>query len=160
MAINEIRLKAEQIADWYGQQLVREQSAVDLPTWSVLGDFTKKILILVDQPMQAFLSDEELRFLTGILTACYLNLSEVGIVNLKDTPGQPAQQLHQRFHPSAWWLFGPTPEQLGMTDVITATTTGRFEGAPVFASLTLQQLDQQPEAKKVLWQQLKAHYVL
>lgn len=161
MSLNKILLNPGQLADWYGQQLVQSadsQGTAVQTAGPILGDFTKGVLILINEPTQAFLSDDDLAFLTGILSACQLNLAEVGILNLNNVPGIQARDLQQTYHPKAWWFFGPEPIQLGMTDINTGTTKNRFEGAPVFASLPLRQLAQEPGAKKVLWTQLKAHY--
>jgi DNA polymerase III psi subunit len=161
MSLNDIHLDPRQLGDWYGQQLVSPPTpgaTTETRPWSLLGGFGKKVLILIDDPAQAFLAEEDLSFLTGILSACQLNLAEVGILNLNQVTGSIAESLQQTYHPSAWWLFGPDPVQLGLTESIQHLGPSRYQGAPVFVTRSLRDLSQQPEDKKVLWKQLKAHY--
>ncbi|MFS8082800.1 MAG: hypothetical protein ACMG51_05055, partial [Ginsengibacter sp.] len=42
-----------------------------------LGDFKKKIVVLVSDETNTHISDENLSFLNGILDACKLNLSHI-----------------------------------------------------------------------------------
>ncbi|MEO6456196.1 MAG: hypothetical protein ABIN97_19120 [Ginsengibacter sp.] len=46
------------------------------------GGNNKHILLLVNNPDADFLPDDQLTFLTGILTACNLSMDDVAIVNL------------------------------------------------------------------------------
>lgn len=159
MSLNDISLDPRQLADWYGHKLVSVEPPVEMLDWPVLGDFQKKILILVDEPGQAFLSDEDLTFLSGILSACKMSLGDIGIININRTPGTRAAGLNQKFRPTAWWVFGLEPKKIGLSRENEAATASRFEGAPVFAAPSLQILSQKPEAKRELWKHLKAHYV-
>lgn len=82
------------LADLYPSSLVLvedillSKKASNVPTtesipkkW-FLGNNSKNITILVNEPDVAFLSDESLGFLTKILGACKLNLADVAVVNI------------------------------------------------------------------------------
>jgi len=156
MSLNTISLTTNQVDEWYGQHLIASPKQAVVPAdWTVLGDFKKSILILIDEPEQAFLRDEDLSFLTGILAACKLNMGDVGIVNLTSDSITRATDLEKRFHPSSWWLFGLDMVQKGFNGL---EPGGRYKNAPVFAAPALRVLAQNPEAKKILWNQLKSHF--
>ena len=87
MSLNDIVLPAKSIVSLYKNSLVEDHSfnaAKPLPQGSiaVLGKDLKRVIILVTNKEVAFLPDDELNFLLGILSACKLNMDDVGIVNL------------------------------------------------------------------------------
>src|SRR5687767_8667143 len=51
----------------------------------LLGGNDKNILLLVNNIEVAFLTDNQLEFLSSILSACKLNLADVAIINLNKT---------------------------------------------------------------------------
>jgi hypothetical protein len=50
-----------------------------------LGDHKKKVTILVNNSDAIFMDDESLQLLSGILSACKLNIGDVAIINLHQT---------------------------------------------------------------------------
>lgn len=162
MSINEIKLAPSQLPDWYGHQLVSTESTENTATQktrpTLLGDYNKRILIVVNAPNHAFLADEELALLTGILTACKLSMADIGILNLSPDLEWSAADLADTLKPSAWWLFGTEQRILGSGATTQVGLTTSLQGAPVFVAPSLNQLAERPEAKRSLWSALKTHY--
>lgn len=162
MSINQIRLQTSQLAELYGQQLVETEGQQTNPSLStelvLLGDFQKRVLILVNEPTYAYLSDEGLKLLTGILAACQMSMADVGILNLYGNKHVTADVIHQEFTPTAWWIFGLDRKALGMPSPIETNQTISFQQAPVFCAPSLDELTNDPTAKRTLWNQLKNHY--
>src|SRR5687768_13592067 len=52
-----------------------------VPSFRYLGNHLKKVTILVNNPEHTFMPDDQLAFLTRMLTACQMNLGDVAIVN-------------------------------------------------------------------------------
>lgn len=71
-----------------------------------LGNFSKKILLLVNYPGLANLPDEQLSFLTTILNACKLSVNDVGILNMAQHPGITFERLQEELNPVCFILFG------------------------------------------------------
>ena len=46
-----------------------------------LGKYERKIIVLVNDTANVHLNDNDLEFLTGILNACKLNLSQIALIN-------------------------------------------------------------------------------
>jgi hypothetical protein len=162
MSINEITLDPAQLPDWYGNQLVSTTRvlapAVQKPKPTLLGSFEKRILILVDAPDHAFIPDNDLNLLTGILSACKLSMADIGILNLQTDPEWSAGFLAEALEPLAWWLFGTDSLILGTGNTGQAGLISSLQGSPVFAAPSLDLLAERPEAKRSLWGALKKQY--
>lgn len=76
-----------------------------------LGENKKKITILIKDDKNVYLSDENLQLLTGILSACQLNLSDVAIVNY-DKNAFAYNELKQELQPKFLLMFDVTPQQI------------------------------------------------
>ena len=70
-----------------------------------LGKNQQHIVILVNNPGEVFLADDELNLLTKMLTACKLTLADVAILNIAQTPVQQ-EQIHTELHPSKIIMLG------------------------------------------------------
>ena len=100
------------------------QSATNLPVaaasrdagaqWKYLGNNKRSILVVVSYAGSAYLPDEELNFLTKMLTACKLSLDDVAIVNSAHYPDRQAREYQQFFRSSIVFLFGPDPVSFGL----------------------------------------------
>ncbi|MGZ5255806.1 MAG: hypothetical protein ACXWCT_15465, partial [Flavitalea sp.] len=89
-------------------QVDSDQGSNDKTTGSkikFLGKNHHKIVILVNNPTEVFIADNELNLLTKMLTACKLTLADVAIVNIAKTPVQQ-DQVHAEFHPSKVIMLG------------------------------------------------------
>ncbi|MFM7671208.1 MAG: hypothetical protein ACKO6Q_01280 [Bacteroidota bacterium] len=153
MSLNTISLSTEQVGEWYGQHLIASPREAKEPcNWPLLGDYKKRVLILIDEPEQAFLKDEDLSFLTGILSACKLNMGDVGIINLSGDSNTSSADLKKALHPSSWWLFGLDRSRIGLKE------SDQSAPEPVFIAPPLKELSQNPQDKKLLWNQLRSHF--
>jgi hypothetical protein len=79
-----------------------------------LGENKKNVLILVGYEQMPFLPDEELSFLTGMLSACRLSLADVAIVNVKNNPVHTYKELKSEVDSSIILLFDTAPESISM----------------------------------------------
>jgi DNA polymerase III psi subunit len=155
MSLNNIPLDFPLIQELYGQQLV-DVTAPPIPIKrpekkSLLGNYGKRVLILVKEPSHAYLSDEDLQLLTGIIAACKLSMDDIGVLNLNSFPSIPIATLRDIFNPTAWWLFGVEPEDHTEKPM-------QIEQSPVFTAPSLLALSKQPDAKRRLWEQLRKIY--
>ena len=84
MSLNKIPLSARLIADLFPGSLIEQLIPTGIPeTIKFLGNNRKNILVLVSKNNVSFLEDDELDFLSSVLSACKLSLADVSIVNIK-----------------------------------------------------------------------------
>lgn len=82
-----------------------ERSAPVSPAKKYLGNYERKIIVLVNDAQHTYLSDEELEFLSGILNACKLNLAHIALINFNTTP-QDFAKLKSEMQPQYLLAFG------------------------------------------------------
>ncbi len=76
-----------------------------------LGDNKKNIVILVKDTRKEFLNDASLKLLTGILSACQLQIADVSIINISKTP-MSYKQIGEKLNPRYLLFFGINPEEI------------------------------------------------
>src|SRR5215218_6626688 len=93
MSLNNIQLEPQLMADLYADCLI-EDVATTVPEKArkiYLGQNKKKVLVVVSNESVPFLPDNELGFLTSVLTACKLSMADIAIVNSRRIdPGELA----------------------------------------------------------------------
>jgi hypothetical protein len=136
MDLNTIQLPASVIADLYTSSLidtgeikpadkpVTEERAAIIPaanslpeagpTWKWLGENRKNILVVVHHNDAVYLPDNELQFLTNMLTACKLSLADVAIVNLEHQPHKQYKEITGQFNSKVALLFDTEPASFGL----------------------------------------------
>ncbi len=103
-----------QFADKNQQQEKIIDSTQVKKSWNILGDFQKNILFIVRYENALHIPDEQLNFLTGMLTACKLSVADIGILNLSNAPSSLHKNVHGKFPAATTILFGVSPKQFEM----------------------------------------------
>lgn len=94
-SLNDIELNGIMMANLYGHSLVQisenpppVSQKTETPREEIrfLGNNSKNITVLVNDPGNTFMPEGHLAFLTKILGACKLNIGDVAIVNTAHTP--------------------------------------------------------------------------
>ena len=87
MSLNQIQLNDQLLVGLYSSVLIQTNATIVPAKTDVkyLGKNEKCILVLISNDSVPFLPDNELNFLTSILSACKLSLADVAIVNLHST---------------------------------------------------------------------------
>jgi hypothetical protein len=147
--VNEIRLNNEMISSLYGRSLViAEGVKKEKEKLKYLGNNAQAVLILVNNAEHSFLPENELVFLTKMLSACQLNIGDVAIVNVSNTAVSEAMS---ELLPGKIIDFGTSPDI-------------SFESGKVVSSAPLKQmLGESPEARQLkgkLWTGLKQMFEL
>jgi hypothetical protein len=109
MSLRAVPLDPYLLARIYDQPLVPDTPAQPPPAPAsvpFLGENKKNILILIQNPKEAFLSDEMFGFLTRILQSVHLNMGDVALVNTAHCSETGPEALLRQFKPNALLLFG------------------------------------------------------
>jgi len=123
-----------------------------------LGNYEKKIIVLVNDSDNIYLSDEGLDFLSGILNACKLNLAHIALININSNPVN-FQQLQKELQPAFLLSFGVKALQIELPFSMPDYQVQQYSNCSVLTAPPLLGLNlQTPEAKTEktkLWKSLK-----
>ena len=176
MDLNNIELPASVVAELYQSSLiesndipVKNKPVTVTPTedilivpvmagqvaWKSLGSNHKNILIAVKNSEAVHLTDNELTFLTGILTACKLTLADVAIVNLNNHPEASYKELTTYFKSKIVLLFDIEPTDFGLPMSFHPYQIQAFANNSFLYSPSLKDLENDKVEKSKLWVCLK-----
>lgn len=176
MSLNSIALPASLVAELYGQTLTLANPAApgEIPAQNhaveksgemhvlvhkeelrALGNNAKKVLIVVNNPDNPFLPDNELQFLTGILSACQLSLDDVALVNWNNNPGTTGKELTALFNSRVVLLFDTAPAALELPVHFPFYQIQPFAGTTYLSAPSLGKLENDKLEKSKLWVCLK-----
>jgi hypothetical protein len=156
MSLNSIQLKPQLLATLYHESLVQEAttSVPEKKLHKYLGNNAKQILILVSHASLPFLPDQELNFLTSILTACKLSLADIAIINLDKTDDNQLQQTIAS-EGRIVLLFGIEPSGIGLPIHFPVFQVQQFNHTTYMHAPTLTELETDRDLKSKLWNSLK-----
>jgi len=172
MSLNELRLSSSLIAMLYPSSLldtgsddatvlnksVAQQIINDADTkaskW--LGNNQKNILIVVRYNDVVHLPDDELKFLTGILTACKLSLDDVAIINANNYKKDGYNDILAEFKSRIVFLFGITPVDFGLPVNFPAFQVQTVSGTTYLYSPALEDRSKDSLFKSRLWLSLRS----
>lgn len=123
-----------------------------------LGENAQKVIVAVEHNDQVFLPENDLIFLTNILKACGLNLSDIAIVNISKQQASFVL-LKQQLSASKILLFAVKPSYLGLPFSIPDFQVHNYDGCSIMVSPALAEMNdgtaKGKELKVQLWTSLK-----
>lgn len=175
MALNDIRLTSTLLAEIYRNSLVeinneslanqqqsstsQRQSSQEANSttnrsaiaWKHLGEFKKRILLVVRYKDVTHIPDEQLNFLASILGACKLSLEDVAIVNIANLPSAQYSGLREKFNSTVIMLFGVAPSELEMPVNFPEFQIQPFNNCTFLYTPVLEKLESDKVLKSKLW---------
>ncbi len=161
MSLDNIQLPAAVIQDLYKDVLIdssqpkQRQESVSKKSINYLGENGQHIIILVNNPEAAYLKDEELNFLMGILTACKLSMADVAIINLAKAQGLDYTRLTDELKAQQVLLFGVVPSAIDLPLQFPNYQIQQYNSRVYLSSPNLTELAGNKEEKMKLWMALK-----
>ncbi|HEX3767477.1 MAG TPA: hypothetical protein VHT72_03835, partial [Puia sp.] len=148
MGINHLRLSPELIAALYPESLVEgnepatvnENVRISKPVaekthaYRFLGENNRSICFLIHYPQGDFLPDDQLEFLKKILAACKLSLNDIALLNIARSAFDMAD-LRVQLHPQIIFLWGITPESVGLNSGLSDFSISIFDGISIIPVL-------------------------
>jgi hypothetical protein len=123
-----------------------------------LGNYQKEIIVLVNDINNTYLSDGGLEFLSGILSACKLNLADIALINFNRTPVD-FNQLKKDMRPRYLLSFGINALQMQLPFAMPDYQVQHYADCTIVCAPALEQLNQTtPEIKAEktkLWKSLQ-----
>lgn len=121
----------------------------DIPgKWEVLAP--RPVLVLAAPYKTAGLEEETL---IKMLSGCALTQDKYHILQIENGEQVAWHMLRDKLDPQQVILLGVEPGQLGISALFRFNEMNRFNDRTFIPSLSLQQMQQYPEAKKALWVQ-------
>ncbi|MFT3681585.1 MAG: hypothetical protein QM791_15045 [Ferruginibacter sp.] len=162
MSLTNIQLPVSVIRDLYKTSLVEtaapaKPAAVAEQNVSInfLGKNRKQIIILVTNADSAFLPDEELNFLLGILSACRLTMEDVGIINFFKNKNLTYNKIAKEIQADKVFLFGISPEQISLPLGFPYYQVQSYNNQTYLSAPALDTLKDDRAEKGKLWNSLK-----
>ena len=109
----------------------------------------EKNTVVLSAPYQQH-SPEEVQLLK-MLSACILTPEDFHIIQVKPDEQIAWHQLRDRIKAKVVIVLGIMPQQLGISAMFRINEPNRFNDCIFIPTLSLQELNRQPEAKKQLW---------
>ncbi len=125
-----------------------------------LGGNLKNILIVVNHTDTIHIPDNELAFLTGILSACKLGLGDIVLLNRNNHQGSSYKELIAQFKSKNVFLFGVEPILLGLPISFPHFQLQTFANTSYLYSPSLQELEHDKLLKSKLWVCLKRIFTI
>ncbi|GAC1703896.1 MAG: hypothetical protein NVS9B7_02160 [Flavisolibacter sp.] len=119
-----------------------------------LGSYGKQILIIVSVDQFPFISDEDLAFLTSVLSACAMSLSDIALVNVKNMKNDLPSVL-QNMDPSAIVSLGIEPLVMGLPFHFPTFQLQKFNNRTYLYAPSLAEIADSKPLKGKLWISLK-----
>ena len=164
MSLDNIQLSPLLVEKLYSKALVdldRLQPAsvkTEPARFNWLGNNDKNILIVVNEPAAAFLQDQDLNLLVGILTACKLSLADVALINIDKNSHANYDTLNKSLTPATILLFGVAPSDLDFPLHFPHFQLQPYNGQHYLCSPALSMLAADVGLKKQLWISLQKHF--
>ncbi len=160
MGLNDIQLSPATLNELFKKSLVETGTAkspdvASPPGFNILGKNLKQVILLVDNPDVAFVPDEELNFLLGILSACKLNMNDVGILNIHKYPSADYNSISAALQASVIILFGVTTAAIQLPLSFPYYQVQRYNNQTYLSSPALADIHDNKEEKTKLWASLR-----
>jgi hypothetical protein len=161
MSLDNIQLQPVAIQDLYKQSLVELKSKPQADTTNtassliILGKNLKRIVIVVSNPEVAYLEDDELNFLLGILSACKLTMDDVCIVNVAKNSGTNYSSIAAELNAEKVFLFGTSPGKIKLPLAFPDYQVQQYNNQVYLSAPALSGLQHDKAEKTKLWNCLK-----
>lgn len=166
MSLENIQLPSTVLRSLFRRTLIKlktdeaKDGDVNEKGFSFLGQNNSGIAILVSVNDAVHLSDPDLNFLSGILSACKLNLADVAIINLYNHPNLTKENLDKELKLEKVLLYGISADKIGLPFAIPDFQVQAYDKKKYLLSPSLSDLQQNQELKTRLWKSLQVLFDL
>lgn len=128
------------------------------PVKVFLGDNNKKITVLHTEPTAAFLTDEQFKLISGIITACKLSMADIALVNLAHQK-MSFQEIKEQLQAKFLILFDVNPTSIELPFTIPPYQMQEYNNCKILVAASLQFMTAETDAVKkekiLLWNALR-----
>lgn len=166
MSLNDIHLPINTVVDLYKNVLIESTESIPEKiksgTGSInyLGNNKKHVIILVSYSDTVYLPDEQLNFLTSILTACKLSLDDIAIINIHRTGPVSFKELFKAVPAKSVLFFNVIPGAISLPINFPLFQVQSFDGINYLTAPALDKIEKDKTLKMDLWTSLKKIFKL
>ena len=166
MSLDNIQLPAFLIQELYKNSLVEFESPKPVQkievksSINILGNNRSKVIIVVENNEAAFLPDNQLNFLLGILSACKLTMEDVAIINIYINKAITYKAILLELKAEKIILFGVTPAQLNLPVEFPSYQIQQYNNQTYVTSAMLANIESDKTEKTKLWNCLKQIFAI
>lgn len=163
MSLKALEIDPFLLAELYRQPVIpriepRQTDYPEVRPLPFLGKNLRQVLLVVDNPDQAFVSEKIFSMLSKLLNACGLGMEDVALVNVAHLQGRESERLRQQFNPHKVIMFGTLLP--GLSENQTRNTPWSEGGMELLYTDTLEAMDQTAELKMPFWIAVKRFFNL
>lgn len=156
MDLDKLQLSAFSIKNLYQNSMIRlnsSQKSPDIENNNIrsLGGNEKNILVIIKNPHNAFLDDAQLAFLTKMITACRLSLSDIAIININSITDNELKELAHFFKAAKIIMFGVNSLEMKLPFLIPDFQIQHYNEIQYLSAPELQIIENDQSIKKQLW---------
>ena len=129
-------------------------------SWRFLGNNKKAVLVVVDHSNILHLPDEDLNFLTNMLTACKLSLGDIILINYHNCREKGGPAAVKYFKSREVLLFGVDPADFGLPVSFPEYQVQGLANVQYLYSPPLAAIADDKAAKAKLWGSLKKLFAI
>ncbi len=161
MSINDMVLPPDTLYDLYKNVLVDDAAKNHTSAnkkangFSILGNNSRQITILVSSAEFIHLPDAELNFLMGVLAACKLSMDNVAILNIDKNNSVTYQGIAAELKANSVLLFGITPAQIELPLQFPNYQIQKYNNQVYLSAPPLSTIQNDKAEKMKLWNCLK-----
>ncbi|MDB5222002.1 MAG: hypothetical protein JWN83_669 [Chitinophagaceae bacterium] len=166
MSLDKTHLPAFVIQDLFQKTLVdltnndKNQPVTGSKELNVFGGNKQHIILLVNNPDAAFVTDQQLTFLSGILNACKLTLEDIGLLNIAPYPAISYKTISDTFNPRIIMMFGISSDTIQLPFVMPEFQRQSYNNQVYLAIPSLLSLENNKELKRKFWTVLQQIFSL
>ena len=138
---------------------LRDDAAIkttrEKPTIEFLGNNEKKIIFLVNDSKNKFWPDAQMKFLSDLLAACYLNTADIAIINIYHHDKITYSDLTDQFPAEKILIFGVSASNLDLPFTIPFFQLQNFQQRIYMTSPSIEEIQANKDLKRQLWISLK-----
>lgn len=158
------------LADLFGKSLIsldekplqKKDEQPKTEKW-FLGNYEKKIIVLVSNEKDVYLNEEDFSFLTTILNACKLNVAHIALINYYNNEVD-FKKLKRELQPSYLLSFGIDALQIQLPFTMPHYQVQQYDKCYIVIAPSLKELNQQVQQSKTekakLWKSLQKMFGL
>ena len=128
-----------------------------------LGNNGKHITVLVNEPDAVYLTEKSLQFLTKILGACKLNMGDIAVVNIAQSPSN-FELIKTTLLPKTCILFNVKAQTISLPFTVPDYQIQKYGGCTFLMAPAISEIDgdstEAKLAKTKLWVSLKTIFEL
>ena len=166
MPLDNIQLTPFLIAGLFKKSLIEieisqpQAQIQSISTFNILGKNLKRVALIVENPEELHLADDQLNFLLGVLSACKLTMEDVAIVNIAKNTDANYKNIESELKAEKVILFGVKPAQLNLPLEFPHYQIQQYNKQTYVAAASLNVIQIDKVEKTKLWNCLKQIFTI